>query len=225
MTAQTLSDEVLAKMNAPSQEADGVPILEDPTQLEAYDAFLFGIPTRLGNFPAQWRVFWDATGKQWFNSKYWVRCVSLPCSRCSLADNLVHLIGQIRWSLRLERRSRWWSREYSNGCDEHALPSRHHLRATWIQDRFQAAYRPVGGARWESMGCEFALLLTCSLRRFISVPRHETAADRVFVYRPALWPITMGLAQPRSWNSKSRLSKGRPSTATSRGFHSHDGMA
>ena len=24
-----------------------------------------GIPTRFGNFPAQWKAFWDATGKLW----------------------------------------------------------------------------------------------------------------------------------------------------------------
>lgn len=75
---QTLSAEVLAKMHAPSQEACGVPILKDPSQLEAYDAFLFGIPTRLGNFPAQWRTFWDLTGKQWFASAFWVCYTSCP---------------------------------------------------------------------------------------------------------------------------------------------------
>lgn len=44
------------------------------TVLETYDAFLFGIPTRFGSFPAQWKAFWDATGKQWstggFHGKY-----------------------------------------------------------------------------------------------------------------------------------------------------------
>lgn len=27
-----------------------------PEQLADYDAFVFGIPTRYGNFPAQWKV-------------------------------------------------------------------------------------------------------------------------------------------------------------------------
>lgn len=36
-----------------------------PNDLTQYDAFLFGIPTRYGNFPAQWKSFWDATGQLW----------------------------------------------------------------------------------------------------------------------------------------------------------------
>lgn len=52
---ETLSEEVLGKMHAPPKAAD-VPFLEDPATLEGYDAFLLGIPTRYGNFPAQWKV-------------------------------------------------------------------------------------------------------------------------------------------------------------------------
>lgn len=33
--------------------------------LKEYDLFLFGIPTRYGNFPAQWKAFWDRTGGLW----------------------------------------------------------------------------------------------------------------------------------------------------------------
>lgn len=39
--------------------------------LEKYDAFLFGIPTRYGNMPAQWKTFWDTTGGQWASGAYW----------------------------------------------------------------------------------------------------------------------------------------------------------
>ena len=42
-----------------------------PAILEKYDAFLFGIPTRYGNFPAQWKAFWDHTGGQWSSGGYW----------------------------------------------------------------------------------------------------------------------------------------------------------
>ena len=42
-------------MHAPAKAAD-VPVLEDPATLVEYDAFLLGIPTRYGNFPAQWKV-------------------------------------------------------------------------------------------------------------------------------------------------------------------------
>jgi NAD(P)H dehydrogenase (quinone) len=42
-----------------------------PEELATYDAFLFGIPTRYGNMPAQWKTFWDATGKLWADGKLW----------------------------------------------------------------------------------------------------------------------------------------------------------
>ncbi|KAM0351689.1 hypothetical protein ACHAPU_002699 [Fusarium lateritium] len=61
---ETLSDDVLAKMYAPPKATD-VPTITDPSVLESYDGFLLGIPTRFGNFPAQWKAFWDSTGKQW----------------------------------------------------------------------------------------------------------------------------------------------------------------
>jgi NAD(P)H dehydrogenase (quinone) len=60
---ETLPEEVLAKMHAPPKSS--VPTLEKPEQLLEYDAVLFGIPTRYGNFPAQWKAFWDRTGGIW----------------------------------------------------------------------------------------------------------------------------------------------------------------
>lgn len=41
----------------------------DLSTLTDYDAFLFGIPTRYGNFPAQFKSFWDGTGSLWANGK------------------------------------------------------------------------------------------------------------------------------------------------------------
>jgi NAD(P)H dehydrogenase (quinone) len=52
---ETLPEDVLSKMGAPPKPTD-VTVLEDPSTLEQYDAFLLGIPTRYGNFPAQWKV-------------------------------------------------------------------------------------------------------------------------------------------------------------------------
>lgn len=66
---ETLPQEVLSKMYAPGQPAD-IPFIT-PEILEGYDAFLLGIPTRYGNFPAQWKAFWDSTGKQWQTGAYW----------------------------------------------------------------------------------------------------------------------------------------------------------
>lgn len=60
--AETLSDEILAKLHAPPKPA--YPVIQ-PTELAQFDGFLFGIPTRYGNFPAQWKAFWDATGSLW----------------------------------------------------------------------------------------------------------------------------------------------------------------
>ncbi|KAG2057373.1 flavoprotein WrbA [Suillus hirtellus] len=60
--AETLPEEVLVKMHAPPKPS--YPILA-PSELASFDAFIFGIPTRYGNFPAQWKAFWDATGGLW----------------------------------------------------------------------------------------------------------------------------------------------------------------
>lgn len=59
---ETLPEEVLEKMYAPAKP--DIPIATTET-LEEYDAFLFGIPTRFGNVPAQWSAFWDRTGGLW----------------------------------------------------------------------------------------------------------------------------------------------------------------
>jgi len=62
--AETLSDEILTKMHAAPKPQ--YPVIA-PADLAKYDAFLFGIPTRFGNFPAQWKAFWDATGSLWLS--------------------------------------------------------------------------------------------------------------------------------------------------------------
>ena len=61
--AETLPEEVLKAMNAPAKPKD-VPIITREI-LQTYDAVLFGIPSRFGNFPAQWKTFWDSTGGLW----------------------------------------------------------------------------------------------------------------------------------------------------------------
>ncbi|KAL4967965.1 putative NADH-quinone oxidoreductase Pst2 [Aspergillus stella-maris] len=67
--AETLPEEVLQKMHAPPKSS--TPVLSKPEQLLEYDAVLFGIPTRYGNFPAQWKAFWDRTGGIWATGGYW----------------------------------------------------------------------------------------------------------------------------------------------------------
>ncbi|KAJ7260161.1 minor allergen Alt a 7, partial [Mycena rebaudengoi] len=59
---ETLPKEVLDKMYAPAK-SDHPEIT--PAILATYDAFLMGVPTRFGNFPAQWKTFWDSTSSLW----------------------------------------------------------------------------------------------------------------------------------------------------------------
>ncbi|KAI9681008.1 MAG: Minor allergen Alt a 7 [Trizodia sp. TS-e1964] len=71
---ETLDAETLKAMHAPpkSDAAISFPdVGQLAKELESYDAFLFGIPTRYGNFPAQWKTFWDRTGGQWQSGGYW----------------------------------------------------------------------------------------------------------------------------------------------------------
>ena len=56
-------------MHAPGQDKS-IPFIT-PEKLASYDAFLFGIPTRYGNFPAQWKTFWDHTGGLWQTGGLW----------------------------------------------------------------------------------------------------------------------------------------------------------
>ncbi len=42
--------------------------IAEPEELENYDGFLFGTPTRFGNMCAQMRNFWDRTGPLWMRN-------------------------------------------------------------------------------------------------------------------------------------------------------------
>lgn len=79
---ETLSKEVLSKMHAPGQSND-IPLIT-PDILKTYDAFLFGIPTRYGNFPAQWKTFWDKTGGLWQTGGLWGKYAGLFISTGTL---------------------------------------------------------------------------------------------------------------------------------------------
>ncbi|KFY45536.1 hypothetical protein V495_02930 [Pseudogymnoascus sp. VKM F-4514 (FW-929)] len=66
--AETLPEEALKAMYAPAKSS--YPVIE-PEQLTQYDGVLLGIPTRYGNFPAQWKAFWDKSGSVWQSGGYW----------------------------------------------------------------------------------------------------------------------------------------------------------
>jgi NAD(P)H dehydrogenase (quinone) len=72
--SETLPQEVLDKMHAPAKPSHPVITAAD---LVNYDAFLFGIPTRFGNFPAQWKAFWDTTGQLWATGGLWGKYAGL----------------------------------------------------------------------------------------------------------------------------------------------------
>jgi NAD(P)H:quinone oxidoreductase type IV len=74
--AETLPEDVLSKMHAPPKP-DDVKTLSDPADILSYDAFLFGIPTRYGNLPGQWKAFWDKTGGQWQTGAFWGKYAGL----------------------------------------------------------------------------------------------------------------------------------------------------
>ncbi|KAK9370439.1 flavoprotein-like protein [Lipomyces kononenkoae] len=61
---ETLPPDILTKMHAPPKK--DYPIATYDT-LTSHDAFLFGIPTRFGTYPAQWKTFWDGTGSLWMS--------------------------------------------------------------------------------------------------------------------------------------------------------------
>ncbi|KAK6526442.1 hypothetical protein TWF694_005028 [Orbilia ellipsospora] len=79
---ETLPEEVLAKMYAPPKPAYRV--VNKPDELLEYDAFIFGIPTRYGNFPAQWKAFIDQSGGIWQKGGFYGKYVGLFVSTASL---------------------------------------------------------------------------------------------------------------------------------------------
>ncbi|KAJ7087952.1 flavoprotein-like protein [Mycena belliarum] len=64
---ETLPQEVLAKMHAPAKS--DYPLIDGET-LATFDAFIMGIPTRFGNYPGQWKAFWDTTPGLWASGAF-----------------------------------------------------------------------------------------------------------------------------------------------------------
>ncbi|KAL6234373.1 hypothetical protein BDW75DRAFT_212553 [Aspergillus navahoensis] len=79
--AETLPQEILTLIHAPPKSSH--PIIT-PEQLTSYEAVLFGIPTRYGNFPVQWKAFWDSTGEIWQTGRYWGKYAGLFVSTGTL---------------------------------------------------------------------------------------------------------------------------------------------
>ncbi|KAG6850071.1 ubiquitinated histone-like protein Uhp1, partial [Blastosporella zonata] len=71
---ETLSADILAKMHAPAKP--NYPVI-DLEEFVKYDAYLFGVPTRYGMMPAQWKAFWDSTGGLWGTGALWGKYASI----------------------------------------------------------------------------------------------------------------------------------------------------
>ncbi|KAK9745645.1 hypothetical protein K7432_018252 [Basidiobolus ranarum] len=54
-------------MHAPPKP--DIPVIT-PELMEEADGLIFGVPTRYGAMPGQWRAFWDATGAFWARGAY-----------------------------------------------------------------------------------------------------------------------------------------------------------
>ena len=60
--AETLPDEVLAKMGAPPPPDDTIATAE---QLKGFDGYMFGLSARFGILPTQMKNLIDSTGQLW----------------------------------------------------------------------------------------------------------------------------------------------------------------
>lgn len=143
---ETLPEDVLQKMHAPPK-SDKYQVLEDPSTLEAFDGFLFGIPTRYGNFPAQYKVCESKT-----HSSCQLK-IFYPIARYLFTNFKPELLGQDRWPMakrrllgqvcrrvHLDRLTRRWPRVHCSSMHEHIRSPRHHLRAFGLRQGLRPAY-------------------------------------------------------------------------------------
>ena len=127
---ETLPTEVLSKMHAPGQSSE-IPFIT-PEIMEGYDAFLLGIPTRYGNFPAQWKSFFDHVSFiAELNGDNDSGNNDRPDGK-AVADR--RFLGEVRWCIRFHGDVRWGPGEYGDCCDEHVRASWDYLCAAGIQD-------------------------------------------------------------------------------------------
>lgn len=146
---ETLSTEILTKMHAPPKP--DYPVFM-PADLTKYDAYLFGIPTRYGNFPAQWKV------RSFHSVPH--PTISPPASGILGCDRTT--LGywcpgrQVCRRLRLHGYPRWWSRinRYQLALD--ARPPWDYIRPPGLQPHVCTILQCERSSRW----CVF---FSCSL--------------------------------------------------------------
>src|SRR3569833_153497 len=157
-------------MHAPPKATD-IPTISDPTELEKYDGFLIGVPTRYGNFPGQWKV-----SRKW---SLLFLCLSLslspPTSQGEIRE-LEHLetnlyatypgfLGSDGQAVAVGRLLRQDGGRFRvdggagrragvDGAGDHVdlCPPRHHLRALRLRHGLRHHGRPVRGPRRHTLG-------------------------------------------------------------------------
>lgn len=80
---ETLPEKLLTALKAPPKP--DFPIA-DLNTLKDYDAFLFGVPTRYGNMPSQFKNFWDGTGSLFATQALAGKCAGFFVSTGSLGS-------------------------------------------------------------------------------------------------------------------------------------------
>lgn len=139
-------------------KSDKYPVLNDPHTLLQYDAFLFGIPTRYGNFPAQWKVREKPCPPCEKRASETSNTDRRPPHSDLLGPHRRHLgpgrlYWQIRRRLRLDRRLRRRAGVHRHRRHEHPRPPRHHLRAPRLRPGLWPARRSERGPRRQPLGC------------------------------------------------------------------------
>ncbi|OWP05820.1 hypothetical protein B2J93_938 [Marssonina coronariae] len=148
--AETLDSEILAKMHAPPKS--DYPVI-DPAKLATYDAFLLGVPTRFGNFPAQWKAFWDSTGGLWATGGLWGKFAGVFVSSGSPGVIYVplgfkHSFAQLSNMTEIRGGSPWGAGTFA-GADGSRQPSALEIEVATIQgEQFGETLKKVtfGGA-------------------------------------------------------------------------------
>ncbi|CDF88271.1 BN860_06150g1_1 [Zygosaccharomyces bailii CLIB 213] len=81
------------------KETGGEPRPEFPVAsrdtLKEYDAFMFGVPAKLGNLPAQWKAFWDATGSLWLQGSLHGKLAGVFTSSSTYGENETAIVSMV----------------------------------------------------------------------------------------------------------------------------------
>lgn len=136
--AETLPQEVLTKMHAPPKP--DYPVIQ-PADLAHYDGFIFGVPTRYGSMPAQFKVCIYLPFLLLFIGLEPAFVGLLGCHRPPLATGQVARQG--RWRVCLNWWPRWWPGGNCHRMPFDLLSPWYPLRAPWLCDCLWTVDEPL----------------------------------------------------------------------------------